>query len=245
MTATETLAEQLLDDPDFMEVLKASLRNRNPILNMAGEDISTLAAAIGRVQVSPGQSISSSSWGNPVWDQSVNVFNTAADRDSQWPTPHEGSMCYQLDSHTPWMYRSGAWHGIPLGIVGFATGPTSQTDYTAFVTVSGAAVTFTAQPGRRYIAHCFATGTIISAASAGALASMRSSVGGDRADPINTAGQSVPANSALTGAAFMNITNSGASHSETVGMSASNTPATAALRVGANAMSVIVLDIGS
>jgi hypothetical protein len=243
MTATETLAEQLLDDPDFMEVLKASLRNRGPLLNMAGEDISTLAAAIGRVQVSPGQSISSSSWGNPVWDQSVNVFNTAADRDSQWPTPHEGSVCYQLDSHTPWVYRSGVWRGLPLGSMGAASGPTSGADYSTFVGVTGASVTFQAQPGRRYIAHAFATGLVVSAASNQVLVSMRSSVGVDRADPINTAGQSVPVNATVVGAAFMPITNSGAAHNETVSMTASSNGG--AFRVAANAITLIVLDVGS
>jgi hypothetical protein len=121
MTATETpdLAALLAADPTFLDQLADRLQARpQRHFNMAGQDIAALAAApTGRVQVSPGQTISSASWGNPVWDQSVNCFNTAADRDSQWLTPHDGSICWQADSNTFWVRRNGVWRGLPMGVL--------------------------------------------------------------------------------------------------------------------------------
>lgn len=70
-------------------------------------------ATTGRIQVSPGQTIQSTQWGNVIWDQSINAFNTAADRAAQWPNPHLGSVSWLDDSGTLWVYRGGAWvlHG--------------------------------------------------------------------------------------------------------------------------------------
>lgn len=118
MTTTEPqtsreLIQALMDDPDFLEMFRTALRSRaeRPLFNMAGQraGINPLATT-GRVQVSPGQTISSASFGNPVWDQSINCFNSAADRDAQWPTPHDGSVCYTVDTQTLWVRRSGVWY---------------------------------------------------------------------------------------------------------------------------------------
>jgi C1q domain len=109
------LADELVSDPGVLLALRQAItRKDGPVRNMAGVDI--LAAAVtGRVVVSPGQTISSSAWGNPVWDQSVNVFASAADRDTQWPTPHDGAVCYTLDTRNLWLRRAGAWgaFGMP------------------------------------------------------------------------------------------------------------------------------------
>ena len=156
MTATDVdltqLADQLAENPDFMDQLMLALRSRprnQPMFNMAGQRIDALAAApTGRVQVSPGQTISSASWGNPVWDQSINCFATTADRDTQWPTPHEGSECYTVDTGSPWVYRSGAWHGRPRGFLAYGAGPVSMVNFVAMSTVITASVPVV--QGRRY-----------------------------------------------------------------------------------------------
>jgi hypothetical protein len=118
MTTTETTTDQLLqallEDPDFLDKFRTAVRSRGerPFFNMAGERIDPLATTPkGRVQVSPGQTISSASWGNPVWDQSVNCFNSISDRDAQWPTPHDGAMCYTADTGTFWRCLNGVWSG--------------------------------------------------------------------------------------------------------------------------------------
>jgi hypothetical protein len=72
-------------------------------------------ATTGRLQVNPGDTVAST-WGNTTFDQTMEVFDTAAARDSQWPTPHDGAMAYTLDTQTAWMRRTGAW-------VAFAPGP--------------------------------------------------------------------------------------------------------------------------
>lgn len=65
-------------------------------------------AATGRLTVAPGQTIASA-WGNTVFDQSVLVFASPADRDAQWPTPHDGSMCFTSDMGIFWVRRAGGW----------------------------------------------------------------------------------------------------------------------------------------
>lgn len=118
-TNQRELVQALLDDPDFLDMFRGALRatQERPVFNMAGDRIDLLAAATGRVQVSPGQTISSASWGNPVWDQSVNCFASAADRDAQWPAPHDGSICWQADTNTFWARRAGVWRGLPMGVL--------------------------------------------------------------------------------------------------------------------------------
>ena len=123
MTATDTtrddLVQSLLADPDFLDTLRAAVRNRaeRPFFNMAGDRIGVNPlAATGRVQVAPGQTISSATWGNPVWDQSVNCFASAADRDAQWPSPHDGSVCYTVDQAVLWLRMGGIWKVVSAAI---------------------------------------------------------------------------------------------------------------------------------
>jgi hypothetical protein len=65
-------------------------------------------AATGRLTVNPGDQIVST-WGNTTFDQTMEVFDTAAQRDAQWATPHDGALAYTLDTQTAWLRRSGAW----------------------------------------------------------------------------------------------------------------------------------------
>jgi hypothetical protein len=62
----------------------------------------------GHQVVAPGQTVASD-WGNHVWDQSVQCFASAADRDTQYPTPHAGAVCYTIDTGMIWVHRAGAW----------------------------------------------------------------------------------------------------------------------------------------
>ena len=173
------LIQALMDDPDLLDMFKAAVRGRaeRPMFNMAGDQINLLAGPTGRVQVSPGQTISSASWGNPIWDQSVNCFASAADRDTQWPSPHDGSVAFQADTQTLWVHKAGAWHGLPMGVVGVAIGPT-----TAVSISSGTVYNTPSWPcvaGRRYRITVFANLTQQTSASTGAYLNL--------AGPIDTA----------------------------------------------------------
>jgi hypothetical protein len=78
----------------------------------------------------------------------MQTYATAADRTNQWPAPWEGALSYLMDSHTPWIYRAGAWHGIPLGYSASAIGPASAATITQNTTVLTLAAPVAA--GRRY-----------------------------------------------------------------------------------------------
>jgi len=71
----------------------------------------------GRVQVAPGQVIQSSQWGNPLWDQSVQCFANAADRATQYPAPHEGSLSFLEDTKRLDKYAGGAWVSVAPTVV--------------------------------------------------------------------------------------------------------------------------------
>lgn len=158
MTATAAeLADSLVDDPDFLASLRAAIERRYPMKNQAGELLPLAAGPTGRVVVSPGQTISSSSWGNPVWDQSINCFASTADRDTQWPTPHEGSECFTVDTGSPWIYRAGAWHGRPKGYVASAVGPVSAVSVASNTTIMS--LTAPVVVGRKYRISTYAGGT--------------------------------------------------------------------------------------
>ena len=66
------------------------------------------AGPSGRLVVAPGQTVSSA-WGNTVFDNSVICFASAADRDTQWPAPHAGAVCYTLDTRSMWNHDGTAW----------------------------------------------------------------------------------------------------------------------------------------
>jgi hypothetical protein len=97
-------------------LLERAAERAGPVLNVTGEDITGLAAA-GRVVVNPGD-IVASDWGNLVYGQSVNVFASAADRDTQWPTPPDGAICYTQAEPALWVRRAGQW--APMGSSGQA-----------------------------------------------------------------------------------------------------------------------------
>jgi hypothetical protein len=72
--------------------------------------------AAGRLHVNPGDTIAST-WGNSVFDQSVNQFASIADRDAQWASPPDGALCYTASEKTLWARLSGAWlRLIPQGV---------------------------------------------------------------------------------------------------------------------------------
>ena len=85
------------------------------LYNAAGEVLIDLTdpgrpvalAAAGRL-VAPGQPVASA-WGNTTFDQTQNVFQSAADRDAQWPAPKDGARCFTLDKGYEWVRRAGVW----------------------------------------------------------------------------------------------------------------------------------------
>lgn len=75
-----------------------------------------------RLVVNPGEAVIST-WGNTVFDQSVQAFTNTADRATQWPTPLDGSMSYTTDTGSLWVRRAGVWKMLPLGFIASAIGP--------------------------------------------------------------------------------------------------------------------------
>ena len=193
----------------------------------------------GRLSVAPGQTISSS-WGNTTFDQTMEVFASASDRANQWPSPNEGAQSWLMDSHTPWIFRSGAWHGLPVGYLGSGLGPASQTDVGATATTV-ASVAAALVVGRRY------------RVSAQALASQQTAVGTPNIT-LSSAGGSLPGGStirlattvsasigqAVTGAAVWTFTATLASDTFNV----QGVTTAGVLRFGANATQMTVEDIG-
>ena len=64
-----------------------------------------------------------------VQDQVVPVFPDTATRDAQWTAPPVGAVCVTSSGSFPqvWRYASGAWHGDPPCLLGYATRSTAQT----------------------------------------------------------------------------------------------------------------------
>jgi hypothetical protein len=71
-------------------------------------DTATPRASTGRLTVNPGDTIASV-WGNTTFDQTAQVYDNAAARDAQWPTPHDGALCYTVDAQVMWLRKAGAW----------------------------------------------------------------------------------------------------------------------------------------
>src|SRR5262245_38553031 len=64
-------------------------------------------------------------WGNTIRDRSVQVFASVGARDSQYPPPHDGALCYTQAENTYWQGKGGAWVQMTVQAVGTgATGPT-------------------------------------------------------------------------------------------------------------------------
>jgi hypothetical protein len=99
-------------------------------------------AATGRLTVNPGDTIVST-WGNTTFDQTMEVFDTAAARDSQWATPHDGALAYTLDTQTAWLRRSGAWIALyPPAVSLRDTGHARVYRNAAFTATAGATFLF-------------------------------------------------------------------------------------------------------
>jgi hypothetical protein len=249
MTVTETpdLAALLAADPTFLDQLADRLKARpDRYFNMQGEAIAALAV-IGRVQVSPGQTISSASWGNPVWDQSINCFNSTADRDTQWLTPHEGAECFTVDTGSPWVYRAGAWHGRPKGYVASVIGPAANTDCTPEITVMS--VAFPVVIGRRYRITGFINGGQVTAAGS-PRARLTAPTGGPLTFDLTSGNGTWVSFAATSVAAGVSVVES-AAHTATATATGTATvnltgsAGTGALRVNANACQILIEDIGS
>lgn len=109
-----------------------------------------------RIVVNPGDPVISS-WGNTVFDQSVQSFTNPAQRDAQWPTPLAGAMSYTTDTNTLWVRRAGQWKALPLGYQTSAVGPGSQVNAPAALTTV-MSLTFGVTVGRRYRINAFGRG---------------------------------------------------------------------------------------
>jgi hypothetical protein len=95
----------------------------------------------GRLVVAPGQAIAST-WGNTVFDQSVMTFASAADRDNQYPAPHEGSVCYLYDVGRKMVYSSGAWQ-YDGGLLVYLKSTADTSTVNPATDVAGLSATFT------------------------------------------------------------------------------------------------------
>lgn len=201
----------------------------------------------GRLTVAAGQTISSA-WGNTTFDQTMEVFASASDRTNQWPSPNEGAQSWLMDSHTPWVYRAGAWHGIPMGYVASGTGPATVVNVGSTVTTV-VTITFPVVAGRRYrvssnsnAAQATTTGNVrvllAYAASGGAAIT---------ADPTGTAVYLVVQNSAPVGVGVvgsaMQLVTCTTSGTLTANLNASTTAGT--YNYTANSASIFAEDIGS
>lgn len=124
-------------------------------------------ATRGRDSVAPGE-IVASDWGNAVWDQSVQCFDSAADRNAQFPAPQAGAVTYLADQAAHFAYVGGSWRRLP-GFSSWAGGVTLT--FTASATAA-AVVTF---PLNRFAAGPIVVATPVNtdynvASSAGATA---------------------------------------------------------------------------
>lgn len=90
-------------------------------------------------------------WGNEIRDRTLQVFATAAERDSQWATAPDGSTCITVDTYARWIRRAGAWEPMWPRVVGYANpaAPGGTFGSTA-VDVTGATVSVPLYPGHRY-----------------------------------------------------------------------------------------------
>jgi hypothetical protein len=113
VTATDLDLDHLLDALEARAYQRAVAAEARPLRNVAGEDIN-LRASTGRLIVNPGDVIASA-WGNTTYDQTVQAYVSAADRDAQWPAPKDGAAAYTADSGSLWLRQSGLWKAVALG----------------------------------------------------------------------------------------------------------------------------------
>lgn len=156
MTATQTDLDELLDA--LLE--RARSRPAPPLVNLAGEEVGALATT-GRIQVNSGDTILAS-WGNTVFDQTVECFASPTDRDSQWNAPHDGAACYTADQGIFWLRKQGAWVALggPSVAVGSGSGLTSFTDGAGEVWVAAGSVLAGAWRKARDVLHAAYTRSV-------------------------------------------------------------------------------------
>jgi len=68
--------------------------------------------ATGRKTVVVGQVIDPVAWGNPLWDQSVQTFASAADRTAQFAAPKQGAVTWLEDVKQLQVYNGTAWEQV-------------------------------------------------------------------------------------------------------------------------------------
>jgi hypothetical protein len=68
--------------------------------------------ATGRKTVVVGQVIDPVTWGNPLWDQSVQTFASAADRTAQFPAPKQGAVTWLEDVKRLEVHNGTTWVGV-------------------------------------------------------------------------------------------------------------------------------------
>jgi hypothetical protein len=109
MTDTATSIEALARE--VAEYLRAHRPDLPALRNEAGELVGPGQLATGRLSVNPGDEIQSV-WGNTTFDQTMQCYASAADRDAQWAAPHDGALAYTVDTGTGWLRKAGAWVGF-------------------------------------------------------------------------------------------------------------------------------------
>jgi hypothetical protein len=92
--------------------------------------------ATGRKTVVVGQVLDPDLWGNPLWDQSVQTFASAADRATQFPNPKMGAVSYLEDVKRLEVYHGAS--GVPMGW--------TPIDYRTHAELSGNATAATSTP---------------------------------------------------------------------------------------------------
>ena len=142
MTATDIDLDTLLD------ALAARARSRAASTRWSTPPAtSSPYASTGRITVNPGDLIASA-WGNTTYDQTVQAYDNAGARDSQWPTPKDSAVAYTADTQTVWVRRAGTWRGLPLGWIAQTVGPASAVNVAQNTTIITLAAPVVA--GRRY-----------------------------------------------------------------------------------------------
>jgi hypothetical protein len=69
--------------------------------------------ATGRKTVVVGQVIDPVVWGNPLWDQSVQTFTSAADRTAQFTGPKQGAVTWLEDLKRLEVFDGSNWKPLP------------------------------------------------------------------------------------------------------------------------------------
>lgn len=78
--------------------------------------------------VAAGQQIASA-WGNNVRNCAIQVFASAAERDAQWPSVPNGSMCVTLDNGNMYRRLANAWMRPPGTLLTFGNVGTNDVNF--------------------------------------------------------------------------------------------------------------------